>query len=96
MMHGTAYETMAAASASQLAIVARELDAVVLRLADAAAHARSLAAATDWQARAAEAFPASAEDWAGEVSSLGCLAETARLAAARARDAAWLRRQVGL
>lgn len=78
----------AATSASQLGIVVRELTALSDRIVDAAAAARGLAAATDWQARAAAAFHRLAEQWAGEVSSLVCLAETARLSAARAQDAA--------
>ncbi|KRB36947.1 hypothetical protein [Microbacterium sp. Root180] len=77
-----------ATAASQLDIVARELAALSERLTVAATGARGLAAATDWRARAAEAFHRLATQWAGEVSSLVCLAETARLSAARARDAA--------
>ena len=50
----------------------------------------------DWQARAADAFHRQATQWAGEVSGLVCLAETARLSAARARDAAQWRSEVGL
>ena len=87
------YDTLGAAS--QLDIVAREMAAVSERILDAATQARALSAATDWQARAAEAFHARAEEWAGEVSSLVCLAETARLSAARARDAVLLRRDEG-
>ncbi|MCH6230473.1 hypothetical protein MK786_06950 [Microbacterium sp. CFH 31415] len=83
-MHDT---TWTAGVASQLDIVARELGVVSDRLGDAAALARALAASTDWQSSAATAFHARAEEWAGEVSSLVCLAETARLSAARARDA---------
>ena len=93
MMHDT---MGAATAASQLDIVARELAAINDRILDAASRARSLAAATDWQARAAEAFHARAEEWAREVSSLVCLAETARVAAIQARDAAHLRHQGGL
>lgn len=90
------YDTLSAAStASQLDIVARELATLSERILDAAAQARSLAAATDWQARAAEAFHERAEAWAGEISSLVCLAETARLAAAQARDAAWFHQEAG-
>lgn len=79
------------ATAAQLDIVARELGLLSERLTDAAAHARGLAAATDWRARAAEVFHQQSERWAGTVSSLVCTAETARIAAARARDAAELR-----
>lgn len=91
------HDTMsAAAAASQLDIVARELSMVNDRILEAASLARSLTAATDWRARAAEAFHTAAEEWAREVSGLVCLAETARLTAARARDAAFLRRDAGL
>lgn len=76
------------ATASQLEIVARELESLTERIVEAAANARGLAAATDWRARAAELFHRRAEEWAGEVSSLVCTAETARLAACRARDSA--------
>jgi hypothetical protein len=93
MMHDT---MSAATAASQLDIVARELATVSDRILEAASRARSLEAATDWRARAAERFHATAREWAGEVSSLVCLAETARLAAARARDAAYLRIDGGL
>ncbi|WP_374316115.1 hypothetical protein [Microbacterium sp.] len=86
----------AAAAASQLDIVTRELAALSARLTDAAAGARGLAAATDWRARAAEAFHRLAAQWAGEVSGLVCLAETARESAARARDAAQWQRDAGL
>lgn len=75
----------------RLAVVARELARVSDRLADAAAAARSLSAATDWQARAAVVFHERADAWAREVSGLVCLAETARESAARARDRAALR-----
>ena len=91
------HDTMsAAAAASRLDIVARELAIVSDRLLDAAAHARALSAATDWRASAAEAFHTSAQAWAGEISGLVCLAETARLMAVRARDAAYLHRDGGL
>ncbi len=95
--HGPMHDTMrAAAAASQLDIVARELAAVSDRLVDAAARARALSAATDWQASAATAFHARAEEWAGEISSLVCVAETARLTAVRARDAVWFSWDRGL
>lgn len=72
--------------ARDLGVVARELDLLIDRIADAASAARGLAGATDWQARAATAFHERAEAWAGEVSGLVCVAETARLDAAQARD----------
>lgn len=75
----------------QLAIIVRDLARVIERLADAAATARGLAAATDWQSKAASAYHVKAETWAGDVSGLMCLAETARLDAVRARDLAALR-----
>jgi hypothetical protein len=83
-------------SGSQGEIVARELGYLSERIVDAAATARGLAAATDWRARAAEAFHVRAEGWAGEVSSLVCTVETARLEAVRARDAAAATRAAGL
>lgn len=86
------YGNTDATAATQLDIVARELGHLSERIQDAAANARGLAAATDWRARAAEAFHRRAEEWAGEVSSLVCTAETARLAACGARDAAELQR----
>ena len=89
------YDLAAANAASQLEIVAREMGAISERLAEASARARGLAAATDWQSRAAEAFHRAASEWAGEVSSLVCVAETAELAAAQARDASWARAQGG-
>ncbi|MCC2032731.1 hypothetical protein [Microbacterium allomyrinae] len=72
--------------AQELAIVARELAVIGDRIADAVTNARGLSAATDWQAKAATAYHEKADAWAGAVSSLLCLAETARLDAARARD----------
>jgi hypothetical protein len=90
------YESPAADAASQLEIVARELAALSQRLADSAAQARGLAASTHWRARAAEAFHREASRWAGDVSGLICLAETARLNAVRARDAALWRIEAGL
>lgn len=85
-----------AAGLSQLAIVARELGVLSGHVVDAAAQARGLAAATDWQARAAGLFHERAEEWAGEVSSLVCIAESARLAAVRARDVVAMRAAAGL
>ena len=78
----------AAPASHQLAAVVRELATIIERLTDAAATARSLEAATDWQSAAATAFHDQAEAWAGEVSGLICLAETARIDAAHARDRA--------
>ena len=72
----------------ELDIVVRELAHVSDRLLEAARIARSLSAATDWQARAAVAFHARAEDWAADVSGLGCLAETVRITTIRAREVA--------
>jgi hypothetical protein len=72
----------------QLAIVARELARVIDRLEDAAALARRLSGETDWRAKAATAFHDRADAWAGSVSGLQCLAETARYEAARAQDRA--------
>lgn len=79
---------------TDLAIVARELALLIDRITDAAATARGLADATDWQARAATAFHEKTETWAGDVSGLVCVAETARLDAAAASErlallAAW-------
>ncbi|MDY0908147.1 hypothetical protein [Microbacterium sp. CFBP9034] len=88
------YDT-SGATASQLDIVARELAVVSRRIGDATQQARGLAAATDWQAKAAQAFHSLADEWAREISSLGCLAETARVAAAQARDAAWRQFEAG-
>lgn len=85
----------AAGSTAELDIVVRELALVSDRLLEAARAARSLAAATDWQARAAVAFHEKAERWAGDVSALGCLAETVRITAVRAREAARARQAGG-
>lgn len=82
-------------AASQLDLIARELAGISDRILDAGAVARSLSAATDWQSPAAEAFHARAEEWAREISGLVCLAETARLAAGRARDAVLFSGQAG-
>jgi hypothetical protein len=78
----------AAPASHQLSVVVRELATIIERLTDAAATARGLAAATDWQSPAATAFHDQAESWAGEVSGLICLAETARIDASHARDRA--------
>jgi hypothetical protein len=85
-----------APTSAELDIVVRELAAVSDLILQAAAEARTLAAAADWQSPAARAFHARAAEWAGEISSLGCVAETARLAAIRAREATWLPRLGGL
>lgn len=77
-----------ASASHQLAIVARELDRLLERIEDAAALARLLSDQTDWRATAATAFHEKADAWAGAVSGLRCLAETAQLDAARARDRA--------
>jgi hypothetical protein len=76
-----------ASAAAELAIVARELGLLIDRITDAATTARGLSGATDWQARAATVFHETADAWAGEVSGLVCVAETARLDAV----AAWHR-----
>lgn len=81
----------AAPASHQLAVVVRHLTDIIDRLTDAAASARTLSAATDWQSAAATAFHEKAEAWAGEVSGLICLAETARIDAAHARDRAAFR-----
>ncbi|WP_194410010.1 hypothetical protein [Microbacterium cremeum] len=81
----------AAPVSHQLALVVRDLAVVIGRLTDAAAAARGLSAATDWQSAAAAAFHERAEAWAGEVSGLVCLAESARIDACHARDRAALR-----
>ncbi len=73
-------------SVNQLAIVSREFADVADRLAELAATARGLAALTDWRARAATVFHERAEEWAGDVSGLGRLAEEARFATERARE----------
>jgi len=80
------------ASPAQFALI-DELDGVVRALAalgdrilEVTAGARGLAALTDWQAKAAVAFHERAEEWVGEISSLYCPTETARILAAEARD----------
>lgn len=71
-----------------------DLSTAAFLLARASAHldeltfaARALPAATDWRSQAAEEFHRRAGEWAGRVSSLRCLAESARLEAERVRDA---------
>ncbi|MFE5408305.1 hypothetical protein [Microbacterium sp. NPDC056569] len=72
----------------QLAQVARELARLIDRITDAALVARGLADAVHWQAKAATAFHERATLWAGDVSGLACLAESARHDVARAQDRA--------
>lgn len=81
----------AAPASHQLAFVVREMTAIIERLTDAAATARSLSAATDWQSSTATAFHEKAEAWAGAASGLVCLAEAARIDASHARDRAAFR-----
>lgn len=80
-----------APASHRLAVVVRELTAIIDRLTDAATAARALSAATDWQSAAATAFHERAEAWAGDVSSLICLAETARIDASHAHGRAAFR-----
>ena len=75
----------------QLASVVDELGPLIERLQTVSGTARGLTGATDWQAKAATAFHELAEAWAGEVLGLICLAETARIDAANARDRARFR-----
>ncbi|MDN3497184.1 hypothetical protein QL996_14675 [Planococcus sp. APC 4015] len=72
----------------ELDIVVSELARVSDLLLAFAGEARTLAAGTDWQARAAQAFHDRASRWAGDVSNLSYLAETARMSVASARDSA--------
>lgn len=72
----------------ELDLAVAELERVCDLLLAFAGEARGLAAGTDWQARAATEFHDRADRWAGDVSSLGCLAESARHAAVSARAAA--------
>lgn len=75
-------------AAHQLSQIEREFSRLLTRITDAAHVARGLADAVDWQAKAASAFHERTTAWAGDVSGLSCLAETARYDAARARDRA--------
>jgi len=75
-------------AARRLAVIAHDLARLIDRMTDAALVARGLADAVDWQARAATAFHDRATAWAGDVSGLACLAETARCDIARAHDRA--------
>lgn len=70
--------------------MARDLARLIDRITDAALIARGLADAVDWQAKAATAFHDRATRWAGDVSGLACLAETARHDLARAQERAAL------
>ncbi len=88
--------TGGAATAAQLNFVVTELDRLGQRLIDGATVASALAAATDWQARAAEAFHEQAAGWARDVAGLYDLADAARDTAARARDNAWTYRAGGV
>ena len=74
----------------ELDVVVRELTAIVERLGELTATARTLSGETDWQARAARVFHERADRWAGDVSSLQCVSETTRLEARQARDRAAL------
>lgn len=77
-------------SVTRLDSVVAELTLLSNRMLEAAASARGLACQTEWHARAALAFTERADRWARDVAGLGCLAETARVAAIGARDrAAW-------
>ncbi|MET0812759.1 MAG: hypothetical protein ABWY03_06870 [Microbacterium sp.] len=78
----------ASVATPELDVVVRELARMSGQLLEAARLARSLAESTDWRARAAVAFHEKAARWAGEVSSLECLAETTRISAAQARELA--------
>lgn len=89
------FSSCAPASTPELDVVVRELERISDRLQDAAQIARSLVAATDWQARAAMAFHEKAARWAGAVSGLGCLAETARIDVVQARETARSRAEWG-
>ena len=72
----------------QLAQSVRELARLVDRITDAALLARGLADAVHWQATAATAFHERATIWAGDVSGLACLAESARYDVVTAQDRA--------
>ncbi len=70
-------------------LAALHLRRVSERLTDAAAHARRLAASTDWQTPAARAFFALAERLAADVAALGLVADAVQgdILMARARAA---------
>ncbi|MDT0184886.1 hypothetical protein Q9S36_32350 [Microbacterium sp. ARD31] len=81
----------AAASAHvDLQIALGELEKVLDRLLDAVSGTWSLAADTDWQARAAREFHAQADVWANDAVALTGVGDTARHEARRARDHAGL------
>ncbi|WP_426322701.1 hypothetical protein [Microbacterium sp. E-13] len=84
----TLVPSAADSAAHQLAGIAHDLARLIDRITDAAARARGLADAVHWQAKAATAFHDRTTRWAGDVSGLRCVAETARLEVARARDRA--------
>ncbi|WES63524.1 hypothetical protein P0L94_13760 [Microbacter sp. GSS18] len=82
-------DTAAAAfAAHRLDVVLRDLDAVLVRLADAGLEAGSLSAGTDWSAKAARAFHEAAETWAVEVRALEDAALDLRTDVRIARDRA--------
>ena len=84
----TLLQPTAEPASHQLAQAARDLARLIDRITDAAIVARGLADAVDWQAKAATAFHDRATRWAGDVSGLACLAETARYDLALAQDRA--------
>ena len=75
-------------SASELSGAVAQLSRLVERIVDAAVIARGLADTVDWQATAATTFHDRATAWAGEVTGLAALAESARRDAQRACDRA--------
>jgi hypothetical protein len=75
---------------ADLDIVVRELSRLCDSLLESASLARGLATQTEWRSRAAVAFAERSDRWARDVSGLGCLAETARVTAIRARERAAL------
>jgi len=75
-------------AAHQLSQIEREFSRLLTRITDAAHVARGLRLPVDRVGEAAGAFHERATAWAGDVSGLSCLAETARYDAARARDRA--------
>ena len=76
--------------AHELSRAVGELRRLIDRIADAALVARGLADSVDWQAKSATTFHDRATTWAGEVTALCGLAETARHDAQRASDRAAL------
>lgn len=85
----------APSTVTALDIVVRELGLLGDRLLDAAARARGIAVGTDWHSEAARAFHEKADRWAGDVSALTCLLESARIATVRARAVAQARHEWG-